>query len=101
VKPAGITPPCSCSPNDLTAIGALHAVQEAGLAAGKDVAVAGYDGIQEAEFTTPPLTTLAQPTYDMARQTVQMLTGLIQGAPLLQKQVVFQPRLILRASTQG
>jgi len=87
--------------NDLTAIGALHAVQEAGLTAGKDVAVAGYDGIQESEYTTPPLTTLAQPTYDMARQTVLMLTSLIQGVSLPQKQVVFQPHLILRASTQG
>lgn len=87
--------------NDLTAIGALHAVQKAGLTVGKDIAIAGYDGIQESEYTNPPLTTLAQPTYDMARQTVLMLTSLIQGIPLTQNQIMFQPRLILRASTQG
>ncbi len=50
--------------NDLTAIGVLHAASECGLKVGRDLAVAGFDGISESEHTSPPLTTLSQPLYE-------------------------------------
>ena len=67
--------------NDLTAIGALKAAQELGLQVGKDLAIAGYDGIQETASTNPPLTTLRQPTYEIARQLANMLILMTQGIP--------------------
>ena len=65
--------------NDLTAIGALKAAHEAGLFVGKDLAITGYDGIQETASTNPPLTTLRQPTYEIARRLAGMLISITKG----------------------
>lgn len=85
--------------NDLTAIGAMRAARERGLVVGRDVAIAGYDGIEDAEHTDPPLTTLNQPVYDLARRLVQMLLAQIDGTPLSDRRVLLQPELLVREST--
>ena len=87
--------------NDLTAIGVIRVAHERGLIVGRDLAVAGYDGIEDAEHTQPPLTTLNQPVYDIARRLVEMLVKLVAGQPLAERQVLLQPELILRESTSG
>jgi LacI family transcriptional regulator len=87
--------------NDLSAIGVLHAASERGLAVGRDMAVAGFDGIADAEHTSPPLTTLTQPLYEIARNLVKMLVTLIQNQPLGERRVQLQPELLVRKSTGG
>jgi len=87
--------------NDLTAIGVLHAASERGLVVGRDLAVAGFDGIADAEHTSPPLTTLNQPLYEIARTLVKMLVALIQNQPLEERRVQLQPELLIRESTGG
>jgi LacI family transcriptional regulator len=86
--------------NDLTAIGAMRAAHERGLIVGKDVALAGYDGTDDSEHAQPPLTTLRQQVYDIARQLVQMLIARIAGEPVETK-LIIQPELIVRESTGG
>ena len=85
--------------NDLTAAGAMRAVRERGLIVGHDIAIAGYDGTDDSEHMQPPLTTLKQPVYEIARRLVKMLVARIEGKELLEPQVVMQPELIVRAST--
>jgi LacI family transcriptional regulator len=87
--------------NDLTAIGAMRAARERGLRIGYDLAVAGYDGVGEAEHTHPPLTTLNQPVYDISRRLVTMLLMLITNLTLPEHHVLLQPELLVRASTTG
>jgi LacI family transcriptional regulator, galactose operon repressor len=87
--------------NDESAFGVLHAAHEMNLSMGKDLAVAGFDGVQETKFTEPPLTTLDIPVYDIARQLVKMLVSEIQGVKIPEHQVVYQPRLLVRESTGG
>jgi LacI family transcriptional regulator len=87
--------------NDLTAIGAMHAAHELGLVVGRDVAVAGFDGIADAAHTEPPLTTLDQPVYSIAGQLVRLLLALIGGETLTERQVKIRPKLLVRASTSG
>jgi DNA-binding LacI/PurR family transcriptional regulator len=87
--------------NDLTAIGVLHVAHERNLAVGRDLVVAGFDGIADSAHTQPPLTTLNQPVYEIARQLVSMLIMRMLGQPLLQRQVIFQPELLIRQSTNG
>ncbi len=87
--------------NDLTAIGVMRAAHELGLVVGRDLAVAGFDGTEAAEHTHPPLTTLNQPVYDIARRLTQMLIAEIQGEALEERWIMLQPELILRASTGG
>ena len=87
--------------NDLSAIGVLHAASERGLAIGHDLAIAGFDGIADSEHTSPPLTTLNQPLYEIARNLVKMLVSLIQNQPLEERRVQLQPELLIRESTGG
>jgi LacI family transcriptional regulator len=85
--------------NDLTALGALDAVKRRGLLPGRQVAVAGFDGIPETAHTSPPLTTVAQPTYDIARQLVRLLVERIRGIPHPIANLLIHPQLIIRPST--
>ncbi len=87
--------------NDLIAIGALHAAKETGRKVGVDFAIAGYDGIHESAFTDPPLTTLSQPTYEIARKMVKILIGVINQPTSYYPRLVLEPKLILRESTEA
>lgn len=96
-KPDAPTAIIGC--NDLTALGVLRAAREKGLYIGTELAIAGYDGIKETEFTSPPITTLYQPTYDIARTLARMLVKSIQGETLDETCVTVEPELVIRAST--
>jgi len=87
--------------NDQTAIGALRAAKEARINIGASFSIAGFDGIREAEYSDPPLTTLYQPTYEIARQLTAMLVKLINHQPINLPVPQIEPELILRASTEA
>jgi LacI family transcriptional regulator len=88
--------------NDLMAIGALLAVQEAGRRVPEDVAVVGYDDIPEAAVTRPALTTVAVPKYEMGRAAATLLLNRMSGAgppaPQQPQQVELPHRLVVRES---
>jgi LacI family transcriptional regulator len=83
---------------DRMAVGALHAIAAAGLRAGRDVSVIGYDDLPMAGYTDPPLTTFEQPIARMAQRMVEMLLALLDGADPSQLREVWTPRLIARQS---
>ena len=85
--------------NDETAFGALHAVHDNRLAVGSQVAVAGFDGVQDSAHTEPPLTTLDIPVPEIARQLAGMLLKIINGEQLDASRIVIRPNLQIRAST--
>jgi DNA-binding LacI/PurR family transcriptional regulator len=68
---------------------------------GKDLAVVGYDGTEDAVHSQPPLTTLQQPVYDTAKRLVDMLVACINGEPMEESQVILARQLIIRDSTGG
>jgi LacI family transcriptional regulator len=86
--------------NDETAFGVLQAAREAQRSVGADLAVTGFDGIEDAIYTQPSLTTLNQPVYEISRQLVRMLLAEINGSPATENQVVIQPTLHIRDSTK-
>jgi DNA-binding LacI/PurR family transcriptional regulator len=85
--------------NDLIAIGAMHAVDEAGLRVPHDISIVGVDDIQVAAFQTPPLTTIRQPFTQLATLGVQLLLDILAGKEPVQNQIVIEPSLIVRRST--
>lgn len=90
--------------DDETAIGALHALHEMGIQVGRQVAVAGFDGLPATRHTDPPLTTLEIPVYEIARQLVRLLAAEMAGKPSevelqAQNRIVIQPRLLVRPSS--
>ena len=68
-----------CS-NDVTAIGVLHALAASGLRVPQDMSVVGFDDIQMARFTVPPLTTIRMSPDDLTSAAVDSLIAQIGAA---------------------
>lgn len=81
--------------NDQIAIGIMRAARDMNLSLPEDLTVAGFDDIQLASLIAPRLTTISQPTKELARQTVRaMING---DAPL--KDITLKGELVKRSST--
>ncbi|HEX2903881.1 MAG TPA: LacI family DNA-binding transcriptional regulator [Jatrophihabitans sp.] len=88
--------------NDLLAFGALRALDEAGRRVPDDVAVVGFDDVEECRFSTPPLSSIAPDKRELASTAVQLLQQRIAGLGPTEPQEVFPPfRLRVRASSGG
>jgi DNA-binding LacI/PurR family transcriptional regulator len=87
--------------NDISAIGAIKALREAGCRVPEDVSVVGFDDIQSAAFQNPALTTVRQPLREMGMIAAETLLRRITApakAPY-PKEIVVEPELIVRGST--
>jgi DNA-binding LacI/PurR family transcriptional regulator len=87
--------------NDMSAIGAIRALQDSGMQVPGDVSVIGFDDITAAEFNNPRLTTIRQPLADMGRMAAQCVLNRIHGSERFRKQIVLEPELVVRESTQA
>lgn len=83
---------------DRLAVGALRAIAEAGLRAGHDVSVIGYDDLPVATYTDPPLTTIHQPLERAGERIVEILIELMNGADPSAYAEILEARLVARAS---
>jgi LacI family transcriptional regulator len=87
--------------NDLMALGALRAAAEEGCSVPSDLAVVGYDDLELAHFTNPPLTTIAQPKKEIGAQAIHLLVDRMSHKNRPPMRVVLPPELIVRRSTQS
>lgn len=86
--------------NDFAAIGAMRAAHTLGMRVPNDVAIAGFDNIPLAAFTTPPLTTVAQPIAEQGAAAAKFLLDRISTAKSgASKTVLMECALIVRGST--
>jgi LacI family transcriptional regulator len=86
--------------NDISAIGVIRAIYDAGLSVPEDISVIGFDDIMSAAYHKPSLTTVRQPLREMGRQGAQVLLDMIsQPDKPYQEEIVLQPELIVREST--
>src|SRR5258708_5339538 len=85
--------------NDIAAIGAIHALREAGLRVPEHVSVLGFDAIREAAFQSPPLTTVVQPMQIMGEIAAQTLIDRIDNGLKAIPEIKIQPELVVRQST--
>lgn len=85
--------------SDLLALGAVRAARRAGLAVPADVSVIGYDDSALMNCTDPPLTTVRQPIDAMGRAAVELLVAQIDRAVVSADELLFEPELVVRAST--
>jgi LacI family transcriptional regulator len=86
--------------NNLMTVGGLQAIAEAGLAIPEDIAVVGFDDDIWATALRPPLTVVAQPTYEIGQTAVKLLLDRIDGDKARARHVVLRAQLIVRASSQ-
>ncbi|GGO68971.1 LacI family DNA-binding transcriptional regulator [Nonomuraea cavernae] len=82
--------------NDLMAVGALQSLRQAGRRVPDDVAVVGFDDIDAAKYTEPPLTTMRHPVTEQTAALVRLLLGLFVGGP--SDPVILPTELIVRES---
>ncbi|HEX9365540.1 MAG TPA: substrate-binding domain-containing protein, partial [Vicinamibacterales bacterium] len=87
-----------CS-NDWTAIGAMHALDAAGLRVPEDVSVVGFDDIPLASYTRPPLTSVRTSAGDVGSTAFDALFRLIGGERLEGDMYQVPTTLVVRAST--
>jgi LacI family transcriptional regulator, galactose operon repressor len=85
--------------NDISALGAIRAFQEAGLKVPQDVSVVGFDDIQGAAYNTPSLTTVRQPLARMGGIAAQTLLDRIEGNENYPSEIAIEPELVVREST--
>ena len=87
--------------NDISAIGAIRALDEMGLRVPADVSVLGFDDIYAAAFHNPALTTIRQPLFEMGSIAARtLLDRLSNGADYnIPAEVSVEPTIIVRQST--
>ena len=87
--------------SDTAAFGAFRAAAELGVAVPGDVSIVGFDDIPEASLTTPLLTTVRQPMFEMGRRAVLMLLDRIEypGRPVAH--VEYPTELVARSSSSA
>jgi DNA-binding LacI/PurR family transcriptional regulator len=78
-RPAATRPEAVFCHNDLIAVGVYRALRRAGLRVPEDVAVLGFDGIDEVRYLESPLTTIACSTETMCRTALEILLRRIGG----------------------
>jgi signal transduction histidine kinase/AraC-like DNA-binding protein/ABC-type sugar transport system substrate-binding protein len=84
--------------NDESALGAIHALTEAGRRVPDDVAVIGFDDRPESSVQQPALSSVQVPLFKMGYQAVELLLRRIDGSGAWDQQVLVPTRLISRES---
>jgi DNA-binding LacI/PurR family transcriptional regulator len=87
--------------NDMSAIGAIRALQDLGLSVPRDVSVIGFDDIKVAAFNNPRLTTIRQPLSNMGRIAAQCVLSQLNKSEPFRKQILVEPELAVRESTRA
>lgn len=85
--------------NDLTAIGLMNGIARAGLVAGQDISVTGYDDLEEAAIATPALTTVWNGQREVGRRAARALLDLLNGVEVQNGHDLIKPELHIRQST--
>jgi len=83
--------------NDYMALGAIPALAARGLEVPSDVAVVGFDDVEDARFSTPPLTTVRQPLYQQGESAMELVLTQIAGGKIAPENVA-PTELVVRQS---
>jgi len=99
---SGTRPTAVLASNDLTAIGAMGAIHEAGLCIPEDISIIGFDDIELSAYIQPGLTTLHVPRRELAATAFRSLyrdRDEVASISPVKWEHVIQPRLVVRHST--
>lgn len=86
--------------SDVMAIGLLRGIHEAGLSVPGDISVVGYDDIEFAGYTSPPMTTVRQPAIELGRVAAEVVIGHLDNDTPLPASIAVTPSLVVRQSVQ-
>jgi DNA-binding LacI/PurR family transcriptional regulator len=87
--------------NDSLALGALVALAEYGVRVPEEIAVVGFDDVEEARFSSPPLTSIAPSVEEIARLAVELLAARLEDPTRKGRRLASRFQLNERESTIG
>jgi LacI family repressor for deo operon, udp, cdd, tsx, nupC, and nupG len=85
--------------NDVMAIGVLYQAKKLGLRVPQDLSVVGFDDIKLTQYCDPPLTTVAQPRFQIGQQAMLLLLEQLHGQTVNSGSRLLDSELIIRGST--
>ena len=83
---------------DIVALGAMRTLRDKKLKIGRDIAIVGFDDIEEANSVHPGLTTVSVSAQEIGRKAGELLYSRISGNDEPHKSIIIQPKLIIRES---
>jgi LacI family transcriptional regulator len=86
--------------NDISAIGSIWAITQAGLRVPEDISVVGFDDIPGAAYANPGLTTVRQPLVKMGQIAAQTVVDQIEGRAQYVEEIAIEPEFVVRESTR-
>ncbi len=87
--------------SDTLALGAITAAKELGLNVPEDVTVIGFDDVEHTTMFHPYITTIAQPCYELGKQSAYLLYDQMTQKKVLPRQMILNHQLIVRESSRA
>ncbi|CAM3561983.1 HTH-type transcriptional repressor CytR [Vibrio aerogenes CECT 7868] len=87
--------------NDMMAIGAIQEAKRSGFRVPQDLSIVGFDDINFAQYCDPPLTTVAQPKYEIGRQAMLLMLEVLRGQDVRAGSRLLETKLIVRDSVSS
>ena len=85
--------------NDLMALGAMHEMKAAGLVIPRDISIVGFDDINFAALSDPPLTTVCSPREEIGKKAIEALMATIKESNRSGEEVRVRTYLVTRGTT--
>lgn len=82
--------------SDIVAIGAMKALSDSGLDVPRDVSIVGFDGIEQADYTVPSLSTVVQNVEELAKTSFDLIIAALNGEKA--KHICLEGELLMRGS---
>lgn len=95
----GVRPQAIVASSGLILLGLVEALREVRLRVPEDIAVAGFDNLPWTRLVEPGLTVIAQPTYEIGREAIELLLQRIANPTSAKRQLVLRGELVERGST--
>lgn len=90
---------CAVCTNDQVAAGALHACRESADENVRKIAIVGFGGVASSIITTPSITTMIAPRYEIGAQAAKILFERINGSDRKPETLILPSHMAIRAST--
>lgn len=84
--------------NNLITVGVLKAIKHLELKIPEEIALVGFDDMPWSSELFPPVTSIAQPTYELGQEAARLLIRRLQDPNAFQQTIMLQTRLIVRES---